>query len=81
MVYTKTEDKAQIKKAFNMFLVEHGTNLHQFCKDYGYSYAMIYQKLTVNNISDDLINEMIAKIDKTRTIQRVNKKLVITKIY
>jgi len=77
MIYTKKEDKRQIYKAFKMFLVEHELNLLSFCTKYGYSYSAIYQKLTANNISHDLVNEMIAKIDKKRSLQKVNKTFLI----
>ncbi len=79
MIYTKIEDKKAIKKAFTMFLVEHDLTLLGFCKSFNYSYPAIYQKLTVNNISHDLVNEMIAKLDKTRALQKVNKTFVISR--
>lgn len=83
MVYTKKDDKKQISKAFNMLLIEHDTNLKKFCKDFGYSYQVIYQKLKLDkyHIAHDLINEMVSKLDDKRTLQRLNKKLVITKLY
>lgn len=79
MVYTNKEDKKQIKKALQMFFTEHDTTLRAFCLKHGYSYAMIYQKLTTNNISHDLVNEMIHKIDKTRSLQKLHKTFAISR--
>ena len=79
MVYTSSEDKIEIRKALNMFFIEHNTNLRAFCLKYGYSYAMVYQRLTTNNISHDLVNEMVHKLDKKRSLQKLHKTFVISR--
>ena len=82
MVYTNKEDKEQIRKAFNMLLAEFGTNLKRFCSEFGYSYPKTYQQITgVNQCSHELINEMVAKLDPKRSLQRVNKRLVISRTF
>ena len=77
MKYTQPTDKAQIKKALTMLLMEHDTNLLQFCVDYNYTYHKIFQRLTRNSISHDLVNEMIHKLDTSKSLQRIKGKLVI----
>ena len=79
MKYTKKSDKAQIMKAFKMLLVEHGLSLKSYCKRYDYSYSATYQKLTINSIEKDLINEMIHKLDPKRELLEINNKLVIAR--
>ncbi len=54
-------------------------NLKKFCKKYGYSYQMVYERISRNSIEHDFVNEMIHKIDKNLHLQRLNDKLVISR--
>jgi hypothetical protein len=76
--YTEKKEKAEIKKALVLLMTEHDTNLKRFCEDHGYTYHTIYERLTRNSISHDLVNEMISKLDKKRSLKRIGNKLVIT---
>lgn len=79
MNYTNKQDKQAIKKAITLLMIEHDTNLKAFCEKFNYSYYKIYEKLTRNTISHDLVNEITHKLDKKRTLQRINGKLVISR--
>lgn len=81
MRYTKKEDKDQIRVALYMLFAEFKTNLSKFCDEYGYTYHTIYQRLNNNSINHDFVNEMIHKLDKKRTLQRNNNKLVISRTF
>jgi len=78
MEYTEPKDKADIKKAFTVLCIEHDTNLSAFCRKYGYDYHDIYQKMTRYTISHNLVNEMVAKLDPKRKLQRINGTLKIS---
>jgi hypothetical protein len=81
MIYNKSEEKQQIRRELNKLFIEHDTNLRSYCARFGYSYGMLYQKLTTNSISHELVNEIIANLDKKRSLQMQNKKLVIIRSF
>ena len=79
MKYTKREERRQIEKAFKLLLVQHDLDLKKFCKRFDYSYPMVYQRITLNSIEHDFVNEMIHKLDKSLFLQQLNGKLVISR--
>ncbi len=81
MRYTKKEQKEQIKRSLSILFTEFDLNLKSFCEKFNYNYFTIYQKLTNNSIEHDLVNEMIHKLDKKRSLNMINSKLVISKLY
>ena len=81
MKYTNKEDKEQIKTQFNILLAEKKMSLKTFCSTKNYSYTMVYGRLTRNSISHLDINAMIHQLDRQRSLQRINGKLVISKTF
>jgi predicted transcriptional regulator len=80
MVYKKKEDKKQIERAFTMLLAEFGTTIKKFCRENDFSYSKAYQQIKgVNHCDHDFINEMVAKLDQKRSLQRINNRLVIAR--
>lgn len=79
MTFTSEEEKDQVRKAFNVFLVANGYNLTKFCTAFELDYFETWQRINRGNIDGEFINELAAKIDTKSKLQNVNKSWVIWK--